>query len=140
MTGHNTCPICGDALERGRTVNVGGWKVCAHHWVRIMPSKYESRCHECLGPIMIGEEVVLSKDNEDGHWVVMHRKDRCDGAVRVAASSSSGPWEVLFLIPGAPPEVIKAVYRALSQKCHPDKGGDVARMQEINAAMAALIK
>jgi curved DNA-binding protein CbpA len=60
--------------------------------------------------------------------------------VRVEPEAPDGPWATLYLVPGAPTEVIKAVYRALSQKYHPDRGGDVARMQEINAAMAALIK
>jgi DnaJ-class molecular chaperone len=93
-----------------------------------------------MGQIIPGEEVVLSKDNADGRWVVLHRKDRCDGTVHVAPSAPDGPWATLFLAPGAPPEVIKAVYRALSQKYHPDRGGDVAKMQEINAAMSELIK
>jgi curved DNA-binding protein CbpA len=60
--------------------------------------------------------------------------------MQVSANAQSGPWAVLYLVPGAPPEVIKAVYRALSQQYHPDRGGDVAKMQELNAAMAALIK
>ena len=140
MTGPDRCPICGNVLEVGRTLSIGGWKVCPQHWVRVMPSKYASRCHACLGQILPGEEIVLSKDTEDGRWVVFHRRDRCDGTMQVAANAPSGPWAVLYLVPGAPPEVIKAVYRALSQQYHPDRGGDVDKMQELNAAMAALIK
>jgi hypothetical protein len=134
------CPLCGDSLDKTRILRVGGWEVCAHHWVRIQPSKYASRCHECLGAILPGEEIVLSKDGKDARWVALHRRDRCDETIRVEPEAPDGPWATLYLVPGAPTEVIKAVYRALSQKYHPDRGGDVARMQEINAAMAALIK
>jgi hypothetical protein len=35
-------------------------------------------------------------------------------------------------------ELIEAGYRALAKKYHPDKGGDVRRMQEINATMERL--
>lgn len=44
-------------------------------------------------------------------------------------------FAVLHLLPSAPPEVIKASYRALSHLFHPDKAsGDTAAMQRINDA------
>jgi hypothetical protein len=106
MASTEICPICGEALEPGRTTRLGGWKICSHHWVRIMPSKYASRCHECMGQIIPGEEILLSKDNHDAHWVALHRRDRCEGAVRLVDNAPAGPWAVLYLIPGAPPEVV----------------------------------
>lgn len=47
-------------------------------------------------------------------------------------------FAVLHLLPTAPPEVIKAVYRVLASIHHPDKGGDMRKMQAINAAYEAL--
>lgn len=49
-------------------------------------------------------------------------------------------YATLFLLPQAPPEVIKASYRALAQKHHPDHQGDGATMQKINAAYRILSK
>lgn len=45
----------------------------------------------------------------------------------------------LFLIPGAPPEVITAVYRALAMLYHPDhNGGSEEKMKELNIAYSKL--
>lgn len=51
-------------------------------------------------------------------------------------------YEKLHVTENAPAEVIRAAYRALSHKHHPDKAGDRPlnrrRMQEINEAYAVL--
>lgn len=44
----------------------------------------------------------------------------------------------LWLRPGAPATVVKAVYRALCKELHPDAGGDNEAMGELNAAYALL--
>lgn len=44
----------------------------------------------------------------------------------------------LHLLPSAPPEVIKAAWVALAKIHHPDRGGNVERMQAINEAWAKL--
>jgi len=44
----------------------------------------------------------------------------------------------LHLLPDAPAELIKAAYRELAKLNHPDKGGDTARMQELNEAFRLL--
>lgn len=49
-------------------------------------------------------------------------------------------YAALFLLPGAPPCVVEAAYRALAKGSHPDRGGDVSAMQALNAAYAALQK
>jgi curved DNA-binding protein CbpA len=41
-------------------------------------------------------------------------------------------------LPSAPPEVVKAAYRALAVLNHPDKGGETEVMQRINAAYRRL--
>jgi hypothetical protein len=48
------------------------------------------------------------------------------------------PYEVLQVQRRAEPEVIRAAFRALARKYHPDFGGDSARMVEITEAYAVL--
>ncbi len=48
------------------------------------------------------------------------------------------PFDVLYVTPEAPPEVIAAAYRALSKLHHPDRNGDTSRMAALNAAYEAL--
>ena len=47
-------------------------------------------------------------------------------------------YEVLQVHPRAEPDVIRAAYRILARKYHPDLGGDVARMIAINDAWDVL--
>ena len=47
-------------------------------------------------------------------------------------------YEVLQVDRGAEPEVIRAAYRALARKHHPDFGGDASRMAAINDAWGVL--
>ena len=48
------------------------------------------------------------------------------------------PYQTLHLLPSAPPEVVKAAYRALAVLNHPDKGGETEVMQRINDAYKQL--
>ena len=48
------------------------------------------------------------------------------------------PYEILQVHRKAEPEVIRAAYRALARKYHPDFGGDPARMVAITEAFATL--
>ena len=48
------------------------------------------------------------------------------------------PYKTLHLLPSAPPEVVKAAYKALAMKLHPDHGGDTDAMQRINDAYRRL--
>lgn len=123
-------------------MRIGGWRVCDRHHVMVMPSKYASRCHECLGQILPGEEVILSKQKGSKKWVVLHRRDRCQGAnVTMKQPAPTGPYGKLFLIPGAPIEVVKAAYKALAMVYHPDRpGGDSGKMQEINMAVQEIVE
>jgi hypothetical protein len=43
----------------------------------------------------------------------------------------------LMLLPGASPALVRAAYRALARRHHPDAGGDPAAMQRLNDAYAA---
>ncbi len=52
-------------------------------------------------------------------------------------------YEVLEVMPGASKEVVKAAYRVLAQKYHPDKNSDpsaVDKMMEINKAYDEILK
>lgn len=49
-------------------------------------------------------------------------------------------YATLWLRPGAPPEVVRAAYRALAQLHHPDVGGDTETMKRVNGAFDALRK
>ncbi len=49
------------------------------------------------------------------------------------------PFATLHLLPTAPPEVIRAAYKALAVKLHPDKPtGDTQAMQRLNQAYKQL--
>ena len=54
------------------------------------------------------------------------------------------PYEVLELKPGATDDEIKAAYRRLAKKYHPDLNGGSAeaeaKMKEVNEAYSVLIK
>lgn len=41
-------------------------------------------------------------------------------------------FAVIHLLPDAPPEVVKAAYRACAALHHPDRGGDTGLMKQIN--------
>jgi hypothetical protein len=57
-----------------------------------------------------------------------------------AASGLAANFATLHLAITAPPEVVRAAYKALAVKHHPDKGGSIVVMQAVNAAMDALKK
>jgi|TARA_R110000765_G_scaffold340316_1_gene430397 hypothetical protein len=46
----------------------------------------------------------------------------------------SSSYRILYLTPEAPGFVVKAVYKALAIKHHPDKGGDTEQFQELTEA------
>ena len=54
------------------------------------------------------------------------------------SSTASDPYEVLQVAHTAEPEVIRAAYRALAGKWHPDRGASPERMIAINEAWRTL--
>jgi hypothetical protein len=52
--------------------------------------------------------------------------------------SIASPFQTLYLLPNAPPEVIKAAYKALAKIHHPDARGNSEKMIEINRAYETL--
>lgn len=50
------------------------------------------------------------------------------------------PLSILWVLDGAPREVVDAAYKTLARLHHPDMGGDLRKMQEINAAYDSVVK
>jgi len=57
---------------------------------------------------------------------------------RLRARPEVAPHAVLFVTENAPPEVIKAAYRALAQIHHPDHGGSEEEFKKIDTAYKVL--
>jgi DnaJ-domain-containing protein 1 len=58
---------------------------------------------------------------------------------RERTPSTADAYAVLYLAPGAPPQVVKAAYRELAKLHHPDTSrGETAKMQVINEAYERL--
>src|SRR3990167_1343147 len=54
------------------------------------------------------------------------------GFLTLPAPTGKEWWQVLGLQQGADGETVKSAYRKLASEHHPDRGGDAARMAEIN--------
>ena len=55
-----------------------------------------------------------------------------------SSTHNADAYTVLYLLLNAPEELIKAAYRCLAMLYHPDRGGDVTRMQALNRAYEEL--
>ena len=58
----------------------------------------------------------------------------------LSLTPEAAAFKTLHLRDTAPPELIKAAYRILAQKHHPDHQGDTQAMQQINAAYELLTR
>jgi hypothetical protein len=54
--------------------------------------------------------------------------------------AGSDHFQVLYLLPSAPPELIDAAFRCLAKIHHPDVGGDPATMRRLTEARDALTR
>ncbi len=54
--------------------------------------------------------------------------------------TSADAFKALHLLPSAPPEVVRAVYKTLAKLNHPDIGGDTETMARVNSAFELLSK
>lgn len=54
--------------------------------------------------------------------------------------NNDDPWALLHLRPGAPPAIIKAVWRELAKSLHPDRGGDEEQFKRVKAAYDKITK
>lgn len=90
-------------------------------------------------------------DNNDKCWYIA--KDQFDRLCHLleqtfddtllldfpAQEVSDSAYGTLYLLPNAPLEVVRAVFKALALKYHPDKGGDVGIMQTLNIAYKEIL-
>jgi curved DNA-binding protein CbpA len=56
----------------------------------------------------------------------------------IIGSTMTDLYDRLQVSPRAEPDVIRAAYRALAKRLHPDSGGDSGRMVELNEAWSVL--
>lgn len=101
---------------------------------RSVETETEYKAREC-------EEQERHRAPQDGqpeHETTSGRRGRRNGLHLARRLDLESAYEVLHLRPGAPPEVIQAVYRALAKIHHPDVGGNTNAMAEINDAYAFL--
>lgn len=68
------------------------------------------------------------------------RREQTSAGPSASTAMPSTHHAKLYVTTDAPAEVIRAAYKALALKYHPDRGGDGAKMLEVNAAFAALQK
>jgi GTP cyclohydrolase II len=105
------------------------WDVRPSH-TEMMRSLIRKHLGVCLAP------------TEDGHDEL--HELRCEVAALRAKLRDAvfvpEPCRALHVLPSAPPQVIAAAHKALVRLHHPDKGGDLLRMQRINDAADQLRK
>ncbi len=122
--------LCIDALKSYIGVPLRSYKPAEREWVVDADADVELKCWLTYCHTEIGAHVIWLKGSENrqrhAHPPHEHRPKPID------------PYVTLHLLPSAPPEVVKAAYRALAMKHHPDKGGDTATMQTINDAYRRL--
>ena len=109
------------------------WHVLKKHLLAVVRAGYEisGRVDYSRMPGAVQMDIAEAKK----HWI--------PGSIRVgvpAAKVKSDPYAVLHLLPGAPIVVVKAAFRALSKKHHPDQGGDPNRFKEILGAYEDITK
>lgn len=83
-----------------------------------------------IRPSAVDDVIAFCKTYYDDVNIVMFSRQRSQSS----GTRSDGALDVLYLRPGAPKELIDAAYKTLARLHHPDKGGDTATMQAINAA------
>jgi len=73
----------------------------------------------------------------DQEAVAWERPARRQAPAQALALASS--YQVLYLVEGAPAELVEAARRVLAKRYHPDAGGDEETMRAINAAADLLL-
>jgi hypothetical protein len=71
--------------------------------------------------------------------LVAEMKSKASGLPKFSVINSD-PYSILFVLPGAPWEVIRAAYKVLASKCHPDHGGSQEDFVRIQKAYETLLK
>lgn len=69
---------------------------------------------------------------------VIYLAERTDSDVQMVPAEQAAAYRTLHLLPSAPDELVKAAYRILAKRLHPDAGGSTDGMQHVNAAYSLL--
>ncbi len=78
-------------------------------------------------------EYLCANLNAKINWTEQRSTNGADNR-RTVTLTIAEAYNCLYLIPGAPFDVVKASFRTLAKMNHPDVGGDTAMMQRINSA------
>ena len=117
---------------------IAALKNCVRPMDRAWRPATKSWCVDASAEFEMGEWLALCQSNFNAEVARAKEKQKERREGRAAPKKpEADPFAALYLLPSAPVEVVKAAYRALATIHHPDKGGDVATMQRINAAYAA---
>jgi hypothetical protein len=97
--------------------------------------RVDAYAHDCLHGWLA---YVRTDFNARIEWLEVDTDPEQEWTPPPVKPKASDPYVMLHLLPSAPPEVVKAAYKALAMKHHPDHGGATETMQRINAAYRAL--
>jgi hypothetical protein len=135
------------------------WQMCGSPWEVVPPKKrgkltvreaedyLQDLCPEwwdysdgCWFDEHLNEIEQLRREVAELKEIERNWREEClrlyDTYIRTKPSAPAIPehYATLHLLPGAPAEVVNAAHKALVKLHHPDRGGDTATMQAINAA------
>ena len=87
------------------------------------------------GNLQAIHHIIEARRTELRHGTLQLVRASFQGFLSLPSSTSEKPWNrVLECSADAAPAVVQECYRRLARLHHPDAGGDVAKMAEINAA------
>lgn len=92
-------------------------------------------------PNLIDNRARQEQERRDNDAGFRRQQERARGQWNASVNvSPSSDHAALCVTSDAPPEVIKAAYKALAILYHPDTGGSVTKMQSVNDAYTRLKK
>ena len=115
------------------------WQKSAKEPMRCMAVDRYDEVQDNLAAVAATLEAMRSIERHGGA-AILDRAFTGFTALPAPAAAGRDWWVVLGVAETAGPVEIRAAHRALAQTNHPDRGGDPARMAEINTARDAGLK
>lgn len=115
------------------------WQKSAKEPMRCMAVDRYDEVQDNLAAVAATLEAMRSIERHGGA-AILDRAFTGFTALPAPAAGQRDWWVVLGVAESAGPVEIRAAHRALAQTNHPDRGGDPARMSEINTARDAGLK
>lgn len=84
------------------------------------------------------DRIVFRDFPDEVRQVLENEVLACKAIHNKTVPMSKDPYNALFIMKTAPPEVIKASYKALCLMYHPDQGGPIARFRDVQEAYLEL--